>query len=456
MRTLFILPPSKFALREAVGITALPLGLAYLASVLEVEGQRVKIIDCPTLNYDMRSLEKEVKGFKPDVVGITSTTSTIYDAYKVAELIKEINSKAKVVIGGPHVSFTAKETLKECPFIDIVVRGEGEITTKELMLHLEKGLSLEEVKGISFRKNGKIVETEDRPFIKNLDKLPFPAYHLLPMDKYKVGKHRFANTITSRGCPFSCIFCSSSELCGRVWRARSPENVVEELKVLKSEYDVSEIEFLDDTFTLNSRRVEKICDLMIKENLNLSWSASSRVNTITQRLADIMKKAGCHTIYLGIESGSQKILDLIQKGISVIQAEKAVQIVKRADINALGSFIIGVPGETAKSIKKTIRFAKRLNLNFVQFSICTPYPGTRLYKIAKEKGLILTQDWSKYTILDPVMKTPGILGKELKKWLMRAYLSFYLRPKFLFEQIRRGDLFFFKKALKAGLNYVKG
>jgi len=319
MRTLFILPPSKFALREAVGITALPLGLAYLASVLEVEGQRVKIIDCPTLNYDMRSLEKEVKGFKPDVVGITSTTSTIYDAYKVAELIKEINSKAKVVIGGPHVSFTAKETLKECPFIDIVVRGEGEITTKELMLHLEKGLSLEEVKGISFRKNGKIVETEDRPFIKNLDKLPFPAYHLLPMDKYKVGKHRFANTITSRGCPFSCIFCSSSELCGRVWRARSPENVVEELKVLKSEYDVSEIEFL--------------------ENLNLSWSASSRVNTITQRLADIMKKAGCHTIYLGIESGSQKILDLIQKGISVIQAEKAVQIVKRADINALGSFM---------------------------------------------------------------------------------------------------------------------
>ncbi len=456
MRTLFILPPSKFALREAVGITALPLGLAYLASVLEVEGQRVKIIDCPTLNYDMRSLEKEVKGFKPDVVGITSTTSTIYDAYKVAELIKEINSKAKVVIGGPHVSFTAKETLKECPFIDIVVRGEGEITTKELMLHLEKGFSLEEVKGISFRKNGKIVETEDRPFIKNLDKLPFPAYHLLPMDKYKVGKHRFANTITSRGCPFSCIFCSSSELCGRVWRARSPENVVEELKVLKSEYDVSEIEFLDDTFTLNSRRVEKICDLMIKENLNLSWSASSRVNTITQRLADIMKKAGCHTIYLGIESGSQKILDLIQKGISVIQAEKAVQIVKRADINALGSFIIGVPGETAKSIKKTIRFAKRLNLNFVQFSICTPYPGTRLYKIAKEKGLILTQDWSKYTILDPVMKTPGILGKELKKWLMRAYLSFYLRPKFLFEQIRRRDLFFFKKALKAGLNYVKG
>jgi len=456
MRTLFILPPSRFALKETAGITALPLGLAYLSSVLEAEGHKVKIIDSPTLNYNMRNLEREIKGFKPDVVGITSTTSTIYDAYEVAKLTKEISSKIKVIIGGPHVSFTAEETLKDCPFVDIVVRGEGEITARELMSHLEGGLPLKEVRGISFRKNERVVETENRPFIKNLDEIPFPAYHLLPMDKYKAGKHRFVNTITSRGCPFSCIFCSSSELCGKMWRARSPENVIEELKKLKSEYDVSEVEFLDDTFTLNNRRAEKICDLMMKENLNLSWSASSRVNTITQGLADKMKKAGCHTIYLGIESGSQKILDLIQKGISLVQAERAVEIVRRANINALGSFIIGIPGETVKSVKKTIRFARRLNLNFVQFSICTPYPGTKLFKIARERGLLLTRDWSKYTIVDPVMKTPGILSKELRKWLMKAYLSFYLRPKFLFEQIRRRDLFFFKKALKAGLNYVKG
>ncbi|MEA3486022.1 MAG: radical SAM protein, partial [Candidatus Aerophobetes bacterium] len=382
-------------------------------------------------------------------------TSTIYDAYEVAKLTKEVSSKIKVIIGGPHVSFTAKETLKDCPWIDIVVRGEGEITTRELISHLEGGLSLKEVKGISFRENGGIIETGNRSFIKNLDKIPFPAYHLLPMDKYRAGKHRFANIITSRGCPFSCIFCSSSELCGKMWRARSPENVIEELKKLKYEYDVSEVEFLDDTFTLNNRRTEEICNLMMKKNLNLSWSASSRVSTITQGLADRMKKAGCHTIYLGIESGSQKILDLIQKGINLFQAEKAVEIVRRANINALGSFIIGIPGETVKSIKKTIRFARTLNLNFVQFSICTPYPGTKLFKIAKKKGFLLTRDWSKYTIVDPVMKTPGISSKELRKWLIKAYLGFYLRPKFFFEQIRRKDLFFFKKALKAGLNYVK-
>ena len=456
MRVLFVLPPSKFALKEAAGITALPLGLAYLASVLEREGHKVKVLDCPTLEYDLKDLEREIKGFRPQVMGITSTTSTIYDAYKVARLTKEINPKAVVVIGGPHVSFTAEQTLRECPFIDVVVRGEGETTTEELITCLEEGQPLEEVRGISFRKDEKVVETENRPFIENLDELPFPAYHLLPMDRYKVGRHHFANIITSRGCPFSCIFCSSSQLCGKRWRARSPENVIEELKVLKYEYNISEVEFLDDTFTLNSPRAEKICDLMIRENLNLSWSASSRVNTLTQRLANKMRKAGCHTIYLGIESGSQKILDLIQKGTNLVQVERAVEILKGAKINVLGSFIIGIPGETIKSIKKTIKFAKKLNLNFAQFSICTPYPGTKLFDIAREKGFLLTRDWSKYTILDPVMKTPGILSKELKRWLLKAYLSFYLRPKFLLEQVKRRDLFFFRKALKAGLNYMRG
>lgn len=456
MRVLFVLPPSKFALKEAAGITALPLGLAYLASVLEREGHKVKVLDCPTLEYDLKDLEREIKGFSPQVMGITSTTSTIYDAYKVARLTKEISPKAVVVIGGPHVSFTAEQTLRECPFIDVVVRGEGETTTEELITCLEEGQPLEEVRGISFRKDEKVVETENRPFIENLDELPFPAYHLLPMDRYKVGRHHFANIITSRGCPFSCIFCSSSQLCGKRWRARSPENVIEELKVLKYEYNISEVEFLDDTFTLNSPRAEKICDLMIRENLNLSWSASSRVNTLTQRLANKMRKAGCHTIYLGIESGSQKILDLIQKGTNLVQVERAVEILKGAKINVLGSFIIGIPGETIKSIKKTIKFAKKLNLNFAQFSICTPYPGTKLFDIAREKGFLLTRDWSKYTILDPVMKTPGILSKELKRWLLKAYLSFYLRPKFFLEQAKRRDLFFFRKALKAGLNYIRG
>lgn len=454
MRTLFILSPSKFTLKE-IGIVGMPLALAYLASVIEKEGHKVKIIDAPTLGYDIKSVENEVRGFRPGLVGITSTTAAIYDAYRVAELTKQIDAKIKVVVGGCHVTFTAEETLKECPFIDIVVKGEGEITARELVIHLEEGLPLEEVKGIAFRENGEIKETENRPFIKSLDEIPFPSYHLLPMDRYKLGRHRFANIITSRGCPFSCIFCSSSELCGKVWRARSPENVIGELRMLKDKYEIGEVELLDDTFTLNNRRVEKICDLIIKENLDLSWSASSRVNTLSENLAHKMRKAGCHTLYLGIESGSQRILNIIQKGISLVQAEKAIQIAKRANLNTLGSFIIGIPGETVGSIKKTIRFARKLSPSFAQFTICTPYPGTQLFKIAKEKGLLLTRDWSKYTILDPVMKIPGMVSEKLQRWLTKAYASFYLRPKFILEQIKKRNLFMLQKAFKAALDYIR-
>ncbi len=453
MRTLFILPPSRFTLKE-IGIVGMPLGLAYLASVIEEEGHRVRVIDAPTLGYDMRNVEEEVRGFRPELVGITSTTAAIYDAYRVAELTKQIDQKIKVVVGGCHVTFTAEETLKECPFIDIVVKGEGEITARELVRNLEGGLPLEEVKGIAFREDGEIKETENRAFIKNLDEIPFPSYHLLPMDRYKLGKHRFANMITSRGCPFSCIFCSSSELCGRTWRARSPENVIGELRMLKDKYEVREVELLDDTFTLNNRRVEKICDSIIREDLDLSWSASSRVNTLTQNLAHKMRRAGCHTLYLGIESGSQRILNMIQKGISLAQAEKAIRIAKRASLNTLGSFVIGIPGETVGSINKTIQFARKLSPSFAQFTICTPYPGTQLFKIAKEKGLLLTRDWSRYTILDPVMKIPGMVGEKLERWLIKAYANFYLRPRFILRQVKKRNLFMLQKSFKLALDYV--
>jgi len=169
-----------------------------------------------------------------------------------------------------------------------------------------------------------------------------------------------------------------------------------------------------------------------------------------------MKRAGCHILYFGIESGSQKILNIIQKGITLTQSEKAVQIAKKANINTLGSFIIGIPGETKQTIKKTIKFVKKLSPSLAQFTICTPYPGTKLFKIAKEKHLLLTKNWSKYTILDSVMKTPGIASKKLRRWLIKIYLSFYLRPRFITEQIKKRDLFIVKKALKAALNYLKG
>jgi len=458
MKVLFVLPPSKFAIKERLGITGLPLGLAYLAAVLEKDKHEVRIIDAPTLSYRMSRIGDEIKKFRPQIVGLTATTSTIYEAYQLANMVKEISSSIKVIAGGPHVTFTARETLEECPYMDVVVRREGEETSEELINLLKSSPQdisfLEKVKGITFRINGKIMETEDRPFIKDLDELPFPAYHLLPMDKYKLEGKRFANIITSRGCPFSCIFCSSSELCGKTWRGRSAENVIEEIKLLSERYGVKEIEFLDDTFTLNKKRVERICDLLIKEKLNISWACSSRVDTLSEELVNHLREAGCHTIYLGIESGSQHTLDIINKGITLIQAERAIRIVKKAQLNTLGTFIIGIPGETIKTIKKTISFAKKLSPTLVQFTICTPYPGTKLFQMAKEKGWLITQDWSKYDILQPVMNIPGILTSTLSKWLMKAYLSFYLRPRFIIQQLKKRNFFVAKKMFRVVLDYL--
>jgi len=460
MRVMLIFPPSKFTLKDKLGITSIPLGLAYLASFLEKDNHQVKIIDSATLDYKIKDIKSQIKEFNPQLVGVTATTSSIYDAYDVAKLTKSLNPKIKVVIGGPHVTFTAKQTLQECPFIDIVVRREGEETFKELVNNLEfsgeNNLFLKKIKGITFRDNGKIEETENRPFIKNLDEIPFPAYHLLPMDRYNLEGKRFSAIMSSRGCPFSCIFCSSSALFGKIWRARSPENVIEEIKLLKYKYKIREIEFLDDTFTLNNKRVGKICELLIRENLGISWACSSRVDTINQSLIEKLKKAGCHTIYLGIESGSQKILNIISKGITLTQSEKTISLIKKANLNTFGSFVIGIPGETVKTIKKTINFARKISPSFAQFTICTPYPGTKLFKIAKEKGWLLTKNWAKYTILNQIMRIPGMLTINLNKWLLRAYLSFYMRPRFIFEQLKRKDFFLFiiRKVWGAFLEYI--
>ena len=454
MKVMLVLPPSHSAISSVLGTTGPPLGLAYIASVLEREGHDVRIIDSLALNYSLKDLRSEVKSFDPDVVGLTATTPAIYDAYKVAKLVKLTNPNAKVVIGGPHVTFTAEETLRECPYIDVVVRGEGEMVMSSLIKNLEKGRPLKEVKGVTYRHGQDIRSTQDAPLIRDLNELPLPAYHLLPMERYRVGGKRFGTVITSRGCPFQCIFCSSSQLYGKFWRARSPENVLEELRVLRDKYGIREVEFLDDTFTLNNKRAERICELIKIEGLDISWSCSSRADTLARRLALKLKSAGCHFLYLGVESGSQKLLNIIRKGITLEQAKNAIRVAKHAGLNTLASFMLGIPGETKETIKKTINFAKRLNPTLAQFTLCTPYPGTRLYEIAKRCGYLLTKDWSKYTTLEPVIKLPGITVKELKRWLEKAYLSFYLRPNFIIRSFGKNSLFFMKRIIEAVINYV--
>ncbi|MEM1563079.1 MAG: radical SAM protein [Candidatus Bathyarchaeia archaeon] len=454
VRVCLISPPYKSAVKSVVGVSSPPIGLAYLASMIRNEHE-VRIIDSNAINYGLDDIRRELKNFYPDVVGITSTTPSIYEAYRVAEAAKSVRDDCIVVIGGPHVTFLPEEALTECKSVDVIVQGEGEETFQELVKAIDHGTPLENVRGIAYRKNDKVVVTKPRPFIRDLDKIPFPSFDMLPIWRYELQRVRYMPITSSRGCPFKCSFCASSHLFGGCWRGRSPKNVVEEIKLIHDEFKIKNIEFVDDTFTLNIKRAEEICDEILREGLDISWGASSRVDTINKRLAEKMRRAGCWIVYLGIESASQEILNSMGKKITISQIVKAVKTLKEAGIQILGSFILGFPEETIETAEQTITFAKKLDLDYAQFSILTPYPGTPIYEYAKENGMLLTSDWSKFNAVEPVMKLKNLTIKQLQSLFEKAYLTFYMRPKMLWKWIKQKQFHIIKSAIKTTTNYLK-
>jgi len=415
------------------------LGLASMAACLNEVGHSVKILDNLISGYQIEDIFKEIKNFNPDVVGISSHTQFIYDAYKVAEITKKYNPNCLTVIGGTHPSVLSKETLQECSFLDVVVRGEGEITFVKLIEKFEKGIGFDDVLGITFRRGDGVVFNADRPLIQDLDSLPFPAYHLLPMNKYvndrdipnigEDGKKRnnFATVLSSRGCPYNCIFCSSRSVWGDKWRSRSPEKVIEELKILREKYNVKVIDFADDTFTVNKNRTEKICELIIKEDVDIHWACSSRVELVNNDLINLFKDSKCFMVNFGLESGVQETLDFLCKSFKINDSMKAVRIVNEAGLLTSSNFIIGVPGETKEKINQTIKFAKKINLTYSYIVILTPFPGTKIYEYAIKHNLLLTKDWSKYNITTPVMKIPGLSNFDIKGLFFKANINHIIR-----------------------------
>lgn len=446
MKILLVSPPTDSVIKRVVGTTGPPLSLAYLASMVRDEHD-VIIVDSIAEELTFDDVRKRIKKFDPDVVGITATTSMIPDAYKVAEIAKEINENVKVVIGGPHVTFLPDRTMEECKSIDFIVRGEGEITFRELIRAIEKGKDFKAIKGLSFRNGKTIINNPPRELIKNVDEIPMPSYDLLPMERYKADGVKFGTIVTSRGCPFNCIFCSSSLQFGRKWRGHSPERVIAELSILRNEYGRKSIEFLDDTFTLVKSRAIEISNKIKKEGLDISWVASSRVDTFSKDVAEAMHRAGAHTVYFGIESGTQKILDFIGKGITLEQSKISVKNAKKAGLHTFGSFIIGFPQESRRDVKKTLKFSRKVGVDFAQFTLATPYPGTRLWNMALKEKLLTTMDWRKFTTLDPILKLKHFTREQILKVLRFAYVKFYLRPKFLIKDIIQDKGFIIRRAI---------
>lgn len=439
-------PNASVELVKKLEICTPPLGLGYLASVLREIGFKVRIIDDLVENLHFSELLKRVRNSL--IVGITSTTPTFKSALEYAKKIKGAFPDIFVILGGVHVTFQPEEAIKN-EFVDAVCIGEGERTVVEVAERIESGKSLEGVRGIYYKEEGKVRKNESREFIEDLDSIPFPAFDLMPLEKYSLlgKKLREFPMITSRGCPFVCRYCSSSLFMGRKFRARSAKNVVDEMEWLVNELNARHIAFSDDTFTLQKKRVGKICREIMNRGLSISWSCSSRVDTIDSELLKMMKSAGCTAIYYGVESASGRILDYYRKKISIQKAMEIIKATKKLGISTICSFIIGAPIETKKEMEETLRLAIRLDPDYAQFSVLTPYPGTEIYREAKEAGTLLSEDYEDYTAGKPVLKTQ-VSEKELGKFLRKCYLRFYLRPRFILREIKKGNLLVILKVLK--------
>jgi anaerobic magnesium-protoporphyrin IX monomethyl ester cyclase len=420
-----------------------PLGLGYLAAVLEKNKYEVDVIDCQALRLSYDDFKIELSKRQPDIVGMTSTTLTYKSALRIAKIAKEVHPKCLTVLGGVHVTFWDDKALQECPDLDVVVRKEGENTILELVQKLETGKSFSGVLGITYRKDGKIVKNADRPYIEDLDSLPFPAHHLWPIERLrKYGKVIFP-LMTSRGCVFWCEFCSAVRMFGRRFRMRSPKNVVDELEYLHNTYGADNFTFYDDTFTINQPRTAEICKEIINRKLKIQWDCETRVDMVTKELLLTMREAGCYAIWYGVESGSQRIIDAMGKGFSLKQVMRAFKWAKEAGLMVVAGTILGSPGETKETAWETIKFVERLNPDDVGFYIATPYPGTPMYDLVKEKGWLRVTDFDKYDTATPIFELPTLSMQELREIREQAFQRFYLRPTYVLRMFAKGGVYGF-------------
>lgn len=464
-RILLINPSLSGSLTSGIFTVKVPLGLAYISGYLEKLGFKPEILDCMAYYENIEKIKdkyriglkeeaiaRKIKEFNPDIVGI-SCSYTIYeeDAFRIAELVKK-NSKALVVFGGAHTSANPLQVLKN-KNVDLAVIGEGELIFADICKNFRNKKVLENIKGTIIRNGLKINKPEE--YIKNLDDLPFPARHLLPMDKYlKHPQNSIANIrnktteiITSRGCPYNCIFCSIHCVWGKKWRARTAKNVVDEMEQLIKKYGIKEFRFFDDNISWDKKRMMEICDEIIARKLDIKWDTPNGVaiSTLDEQVLEKMKKSGYYRIVMGIESGSEKSLKFMRKPLNLKKAREIIKICNKLGIWTWSTFVIGFPEETKEDIDKTIEFAKSSGLNFVTFYIAQPYQGTEMYDIYKKEGLLKEGLKTESSVTDTKYDTKYFSASQLKDLQKKAYFEFikariirYLNPiKFYKEFLNR-------------------
>lgn len=494
MKILLINPPNSVEDKSDFVVNIFqPLGLAYIAAVLEKNKYKVKILDALALGFanervingkrvvglSYSEIKKRIKAFRPDLVGIAVPFSFQLDeAHKVAALVKEVSHKIIVVTGGTHSTIQPEEMIKD-KNVNYVIRGEGEYAFLELVTAIQEKRQITNLKGLSYKnKTGRIIHNLRSGPIKNLDDLPLPARHLLPMDKYfeaakkgrviegllAFGKKR-TSIFTSRGCPFTCTFCSVHLTMTRVWRGRSPANVIKEIKECVEKYDIKYFDILDDNFALDLNRAKEICRLIIEENLKIKWSTPNgiRADDIDEELIILMKKAGCIQIKVAPESGNQEVVNrIIKKNLNLNKVKEVVTLCRKHKLSVEAFFVIGFPEETEKNLWDTINYAKelrKLGCDYCYFFIATPYYGTEMYQNAVANGYLDESEYclsNVFTTTDRfLMKSPNFSSDrllELKK------IAAQINPLLTKNRIWAGIHMLIlnpSRVLKYSLNYLK-
>lgn len=384
-----------------------PMGLAYLASYIRKEGFDPLIIDLNIDAYSDEEISETVREYSPLAVGISFMTNQYGESLKLAALIKRSLKSTFVVVGGPHVSSLPHQVLLECPDIDLSVIGEGERTFLELLKALEiDKTDFGHIHGLCFRRNGEIVNNQPRNLIEDVDSLPFPAWDLIKVQEYSVFSVKEGNTfalLSSRGCPSQCTFCDSHTLFGRRFRARSARNIFSEIEFLNKQYGMTQFDFIDDMITLRKDRVLEVCSLLKTSKISFTWMANSRVDTLDKEMLRAMKDSGCIRIDVGVESGDPAVRKIAKKRTTNKQIINAHKWAKEEGIQ-IGAFtMVGNLGETMESVKMTVELLKDIGED-IMISIACPFPGTELYKIAKEKGYLRVTDWSCYVTSPTYLK----------------------------------------------------
>ncbi len=412
------------AIHKSVPLSpVVPYGLLYLAAVLEKSGHEVRILD---RNADERSPEQTIREFQPEVVGLSAMTGpSLIDAVALSELAKRVDRKIKVVWGGVHPTLCPEQTLAESG-VDLIVGKEGEITVVELLGALERNSDLARVKGICFKRDGRIIRTEERPVMKDINELPDPAWHLLKMEKYVLRRNydqRNCFTLnTSRGCPYRCAFCYNQKFDNN-WRGLTAARVLEQLLHLKEKYGINYVNFLEDNFTVDRDRVKEICRLIIDRGMDLQWECESRIGALDRETLKLMKRAGCRLIGFGVESGSPRILKMIKKGITVEQIKQTLEDCRNTGIWTDVYFMAGFPGETMEDLGMTLRLMRKLPYKRCDFMIFRPYPGSELYRQCLAEGLFRPpenlQGWSDISDVHSARFSVGSLNEFILEGILR-------------------------------------